>query len=348
VLAQQIAGSQLEILEVERRLAVLRGCVGGGEAVQELLEQLAILKRQLVERGLLDRLPCLLVARRTLASRPQAAQVEQPLRRLRRLRQRERLGGGGTRLVLRLGVLRETARGLRELRQARVEPGTLAELEHELAARRAKRLVDGREHPPQAGRAIRGKETEPLGIVAGAKLVQGRLEGLAADDATLAVVEDPEARIEAGGERMSLQQAETETVDGRDPGAVERPGEVVAADLVQARADAAPELTRRALGVGDHEQRLDVEPALADRLDEALHEHGRLPRPRARGDEDLPAGGDRRRLLVVRRPHARLIRHIRQRSHQAGQPSVPFGSCRTSPSRIRCARPRARSRAPST
>ena len=71
VVAQQVAGVQLEILEVERRLAVLRRCVLGGEAVQELLQQLAVLQRQLVERRLLDRLPRLLVARRSLAARPE-------------------------------------------------------------------------------------------------------------------------------------------------------------------------------------------------------------------------------------------------------------------------------------
>ena len=74
----------------------------------------------------------------------------------------------------------------------------------------------------------------------------------------------------------------------------------MAAELVQARADPAAQLTRRALGVGDHEHRLDVEPALAHRLDEALDEHGRLARPRTGRDEDLPARRDRRGLLIVR------------------------------------------------
>ena len=70
VVAEQVAGVQLQILEVERRLALLRGRVLGREAVQELLQQLAILQGQLVERRLLDRLARLLVARRPLAARP--------------------------------------------------------------------------------------------------------------------------------------------------------------------------------------------------------------------------------------------------------------------------------------
>ena len=317
--------------------------------MQKLLQQLAILQRQLVERSLLDCLARLLEARPTRPPDAQPAQIEQALRRLRRLGQRQRLRCRRTRLVLGAGVLRETPRGLRQLVEPDAEVGALAQLEVELPAGRAQRLVDRRQHPPQPGRAVRREQPQAVGIVAGAELVQRRLERLAADDAALTVVEDAEARVEPGRERMRLQEPQAEAVDRRDPGAVERSGQIVAAELVQAGADPASELARGALGVGDHEHRLDVDPALADRLDEALDEHGRLPRPRARRDEDLPARRDRGRLLLVRvSRHARLIRHIRQRSHQAGQPSVPFGSCRTSPERIRPASPRASSRAPST
>ena len=115
-------------------------------------------------------------------------------------------------------------------------------------------------------------------------------------------------------------------MDRGDPGSVERASQIVAAELVQARADPAAQLPRRTLRVGDHEHRLDVEPPLAHRLDEALDEHRRLARPSTRRDEDLPPRRDRCGLLVVRGSHALLIRHMRQRSHQAGQPSVPFGS----------------------
>ena len=55
VVAQQIARAQLEVLEVERRLAVLRRAVGGAEALEQLLEQIAVAGGELVERGLLDR-----------------------------------------------------------------------------------------------------------------------------------------------------------------------------------------------------------------------------------------------------------------------------------------------------
>ncbi len=350
VVAQQVTGVQLKVLEVERRLAVLRRRVLGREAVQELLQQVAILQRQLVERRLLDRLPRLLVARRPLAARPEAAEIEQPLGECLRLRERHSLRRRRPRRVGRVRIGRESARDVGQLVELSLEVRPLAQLEVELPAGGAKGLVHGRQHPPQATGAVGRQQLQPFGILTGAELVQRRLERLAADHAALAVVEDPEARVEPGRERVGLQQPQAEAVDGRDPGAVERAGQVVALELVQAGADPALELARCALGVGDHEHRLDVDPALADRLDEALDEYRRLAGAGACRDEDLPPRRDRRRLLLVGSPrrHARLIRHIRQRSHQAGQPSVPFGSCRTSPSRIRCASPRARSRAPST
>ena len=74
----------------------------------------------------------------------------------------------------------------------------------------------------------------------------------------------------------------------------------MAADLAEARADPSAQLAGGTLRVGDHEHRVDVEPALADRLGEPLDEHGRLAGAGARRDEDLPARRDRRSLLVVR------------------------------------------------
>ena len=350
VVAQQVTGVQLQILEVERRLAILRRRVLGGESVQELLQQIAILQRQLVERRLLDRLPRVLIARSSLAARPEAAEVEQPLGQRLGLGERDSLRRRRPRRFGRVRIGSEGARDLSQVVELSLEVGPLSQLEVELPAGGTEGLVDARQHPPQPAGAVGREQLQPVRILAGAELVQRRLEGLAADHTALAVVEDAEARVEAGRKGVGLQQPQAEAVDGRDPGAVERAGQVVASELMQARPDPALQLTRCALRIGDHEHRLDVDPPLADRLDEALDEHRRLAGAGACRDEDLTARGDRRRLLFVGRTrrHARLIRHIRQRSHQAGQPSVPFGSCRTSPARIRCASPRARSRAPST
>ena len=90
-----------------------------------------------------------------------------------------------------------------------------------------------------------------------------------------------------------------ETVDRRDPRGVELSREVGAPELDEPRTDPVAQLAGRLLGVRDDEERVDVEPALADRPGEPLDEHGRLARAGAGGDEDDPARLDRRRLLGV-------------------------------------------------
>ena len=93
VVAEQVAGGQLEVLEVERRLARLRRRVRVGEAPQQLLEQGAVARGELVEGGLLDRTPGLLVGREALRWPPRArelGEVEQPLGVRRSLEELER------------------------------------------------------------------------------------------------------------------------------------------------------------------------------------------------------------------------------------------------------------------
>jgi hypothetical protein len=79
VVAQEVAREKLEILEVEGRLPCLRGGVGLGEAVQEGLEEIAVMRGELVEGRLLDRLSRLLVRGGTLAAGTVRRQVEYPL-----------------------------------------------------------------------------------------------------------------------------------------------------------------------------------------------------------------------------------------------------------------------------
>ena len=114
------------------------------------------------------------------------------------------------------------------------------------------------------------------------------------------VVQHAEARVDPGRERVRAQKAVAEAVDGRDPGGVELACELGAPGFDEPGANPVPQLSRRPLRVGDDQQRVDVEPALADRLDEALDEDGRLPRPRAGRDEDDARGLDGRGLLRVR------------------------------------------------
>ena len=74
VLAQELARQQLEILEVERRLAVLRLAVGAVVGEQQLLQLLAVAGGERLERGLLDR-----GARLLELGRAQVGEVEQLL-----------------------------------------------------------------------------------------------------------------------------------------------------------------------------------------------------------------------------------------------------------------------------
>ena len=152
-------------------------------------------------------------------------------------------------------------------------------------------------------------------------------ERLRAEHGRLRFVELAEARIEPGRERIGPEQAGAEAVDRRDPGAVELTGEVVPAALGERRADPGAELAGGTARVRDHEDRVDVESAIADRADDSLDEHGRLAGTCAGGDEHLSArldGGELLRVELVA-AHVRSIRHTVQRSHQLGH-SPPSGS----------------------
>ena len=207
-------------------------------------------------------------------------------------------------LLRRLGVGREAAGGLAQLLDARLE---------RRAARRgrgAARPAGGAQRLVDAGQHLAAAPSAPYvvsrSVRSGSPLAQNAVS--AASNASLrrtsapVLVQHPEARVEPGLERIALQEAQAEAVDRRDPGAVERAREVGAVELLEAGADPRAQLSGGALGVGDDEHLVDREPALEDRADEALDEDGRLPRARARGDEDDAAGLDRGRLLGVRRP----------------------------------------------
>ena len=240
-----------------------------------------------------------------------------------------------------------------EARDRVVDTRALAELEHERATGGAKSLVDTREHPPKAVGAVRREQSKALRLLPGAERLQRALERLAAEHRRTRILELPKPRIEPGGERVRTQQPVAEAVDRRDPGAVELAREIGTTALAERGPDARSELARRFPRVRDHEDGVDVDPAIADGTDVALDEHRRLPRTGTRRDEHRPLGLDRGDLLLVEHRlglddrHALGTRHMGQRSHQAGQPS-PLGSWRTSPLRIRPALSAARSRAAST
>jgi hypothetical protein len=348
VVAQKVAGLELEVLEVERGLARLRCGVCLREAVEQCLEQVAVVRGELVERGLLDRLPRLLVGGRALAPGAVRREVEQPLGQRFARDQLEHASRVGARELGRVGVVGEAARGDAELLDPVGERPALAQLEHERPAGRAQRLVDADQHPAQAFGPIRREQPQPLGLCTRAEAVERLVERLAADHGRLGLVQLAEAWIQPRLERIGLEQPVAEAVDGRDPGAVQRPSELEPAPLAQCLANPRAQLRGRAFGVRDHEHGVHVEALVADRGREALDQNAGLSRPGARGQEDVAARLDRHVLFRIRDSgHARLTRHIRQRSHHAGH-SPPLGSCLTSPARIRSASSSALSFAPST
>ena len=330
------------------RVPLLRLCVRVREVAQELLEQLSIARRELLERRRHDRVAGLDERRRPRPARLQVGQREEPLRQGRDSEQVEgRLG----RPALELGrpeVVDEARRRLAKLLRTLVEPGARRRLEHERTSRRAERRVHADEHLPEPGRTVRREQAPAVGLVCRAEPLERGRERLGLHDHRLGLVQDAEGRVDPRRERMRAEQPPAEAVDRRDPGAVELERELGPTQLEQPSADPCPQLARGALRVGDHEQRLHVEPLVDHRAHEPLHEHGRLAGARPRRDEDVPAGLDRGALLGVGSgSHGRAFRQIRHRSHQCGQ-SPPCGSWRTSPARMRSTSPTAVPRAPST
>ncbi len=350
VVAEQIACGELKVLEVDHRLTTLRRRILRAESLEQLLQEVAVRRGQLFERRPLHHLPRRLERGGPAASTCERRQVDELLRRGVARRDAKRLGrvatlGLGRRCVgdERLGLGAEHRHRARDV-------GPLAQLELEGAPGRAKRLVDAREHAAKTCGPVGREQPEPLGVAVGAERFEGALERFSPEHGGPRILELAEPRVEARSERMGAKQAAAEAVNRRDPGAVELACEVGTAALAQRGSDARPKLAGRFTRVRDDEDRLDVDAAVADRTHVALDENRRLSRSRAGGHEDRAFGLDRGELLLVQHRlqlddrHARATRQIGQRSHHDGQPS-PFGSCWTSPVRMRRAFSAARSRA---
>ncbi len=353
VIPQEITGCQLEILEVDRRLPALGGRVLRRETLEQLLQEIAVGRGELLEGGALGGLPCQLERRGARSLGGECRQIDQALGWRRGTDDAERLGRiaplrhGGGRVVgelLRLGS---------QPRYRVLEARALAELEHQLATRRAHRLEHAGEHSPQPVCAVGREQPQALVVTARTEVVQRALERLAAQNRSACVLELAKARIQPRSERMGSQETVAEAVDRRDPRGVEPAREIGPTSRSQRGTDPAAELACRLPRVGDDEDRLDVDTAVADGLHVTLDENRGLAGAGSRGDEHRSRGVDGGKLLVVQRRghvhdrHGRGTRHIGQRSHHAGQPS-PFGSCWTSPARMRTAFSSARSRADST
>ncbi len=348
VVPKQVAGLELEVLEVDCRLALLGVRIRGRKRRQELLEEPAIARGKLLQRSRDDRVARLRKADSPRPARLQVAKREQPLGQGGRLDELESSGRGGALRVRGRHVVAQRSTRLAQRLDPLRERRSRARLEHEIAPGAAQRRIHLDEHLPEPDGTVGGEQLPAVRLVGRAEPVERRREGLRLEHERLRLVQDTEGRIDACGERIRAEQATAEPVDRGHPGAVELEREIGAPVLDQRRADAGAQLSCGALRVRDHEQRVDVEAVVGHGAHEPLDEHRGLPGARPRRDEDAALRLDRGPLLVVReRLHARSFRQIRQRSHQCGH-SPPWGSWRTSPARIRSTSPTAVPRAAST
>ena len=135
VVAKQVARRELEVLEVDRRLPPFRGCIGAGEALEQLLQEVAVAGCELLEGRALERLPGELVGGRPDTPAMEARQVDEALGQRRDRQEPEGLARRAPLVVrcraVRCEALRLLAEPRDRVRHARARP----ELEHEVAAR---------------------------------------------------------------------------------------------------------------------------------------------------------------------------------------------------------------------
>ena len=92
VIPQEITGCQLEILEVDRRLPALGGRVLRRETLEQLLQEVAVGRGELLEGGALGGLPCQFERRGARSLGGECGQIDQALGCRRRADDTERLG----------------------------------------------------------------------------------------------------------------------------------------------------------------------------------------------------------------------------------------------------------------
>ena len=142
--------------------------------------------------------------------------------------------------------------------------------------------VDGAHHVAEAVGSVRGHHLDSLGVLALAhEGLECAVEGVESQPLGLDLVEHPEAGIDARAERVGAQHARAEAVDGRDPGALRGPCLLAAGEVEEAAAHPALHLLRGLLGEGDGEDRLHGHAVVQHGPHEALDQHGGLARARA-------------------------------------------------------------------
>ena len=85
----------------------------------------------------------------------------------------------------------------------------------------AQLVVDGDDDAAQAFEVVGGDGLLARRVAAGEELRQGGVEGIAGGALGLGLVEDAEAGVDAGGDRVGGEDPVAEAVDGGDPGAAD-------------------------------------------------------------------------------------------------------------------------------
>ena len=287
---QKVARAELEVGEVHQAARVLQVAVRRVEQHQQPLQLGQVGRGQVVAGGLLQigqgvEVP--LVGRdlaRTIRGEVgqvgSGVEVEQRRQGIGLLRP-GKLRGGRLRCDARRGQVAALGRP-----QVEGAPGA------------PKARVGVEDHRAQAATAVGGEEIEPAVGPFRQEPLEREVERLVQEHPRAHVVGDRKARIEAGLEGVSAEDAKAEAMDRRDPRGVDGPGLLHLAGQLEPLAHPAPELGRRPVGERDREQAVDGR-AVAEPAQHALDQNRGLPRAGARRHEHPPAPVDGLALLDV-------------------------------------------------
>ena len=178
--AEQVARGELEILEIDDRLAPLRLRIRRRIALEQLLEQIAVARGELLQRSALDPLARVLVLGRPIRVRTKRHEIEEAFSDRPGLREQQRVAGRLALLLGGIGISGEPRGGLVPVGDRVGEALALSELEHEIAACRAQCRVDARQHLAQPACAVGRKQTQSFRVATSAERLQRAVERLAA------------------------------------------------------------------------------------------------------------------------------------------------------------------------
>ena len=318
LVGEQVAGAQLEVLEVDRRALGLGRLVRPPEPVQEPVQQLQGATGVVVgTRGPVrapggaiglarvrgEGLGAALEVRNGERAGPRHLVGLQRERRLERVSARGHADSPAGQAQVVPGLSR---RGRQRLGVGRLGEGRDGQARRRLSPRAQGRV--GAEDELAQVRAVGGGEVDRGGTGGARPLFQRGVVGRSREALGGGLLEHLEARVQPGGERLGAQQAGAEAVDGADPGGVDGAGVLVLAELGQAPAQALGELARGLLGEGQAEDRVDRHAVDADGGGDPLDHHRGLARAGVGGQQrGAGAGLDRGALLGGEAPHERQI-----------------------------------------